>query len=250
MITFSGSTACVTGGATGIGAAIVSRLAELGLHVGFSYCRSGEDAKNLVSKLTDTFSVNVYAHKADLRCQDQAEQFYHTVKEQLGSPDYLVNNAGITKPAALAFMSDDAWNDVMDLNLSATVKLTQLHAQYLLKAKTAGAVVNVSSLYGLCGDAGQTNYCASKFAVHGFTRALAKEIVQRNIRVNAVAPGFVETSMLAGLSEERKKRIRTSIPMQRFGTPDEVASAVVFLLSDAASYINGHILVVDGGLGA
>ena len=249
MITFNGSTACVTGGATGIGAAIVSRLAKFGLHVGFSYCQSEQQANNLVAKLKDTFAVNVCAFQVDLRNQDQAKQFYLKLREQLGPMDYLVNNAGISKPASLAFMTDDAWQDVIDVNLSATAKLAQLHVQYLLKAKAAGAIVNISSLFGLVGDPGQTNYCASKFAVHGFTRALAKEVAQRNIRVNAVAPGFVETDMLRDLSEEKKNSIKKPIPMQRFGTADEVADAVCFLLSDAANYITGQILVVDGGLG-
>lgn len=238
--------AIVTGGTRGIGRAIVLALAKEGVKVAFNYLKSEDEARQLLKEVKD-LGVEALSYKFDVRDFDLAKEFVAKVKEYFGGLDILVNNAGIIKDKALMMMEQDDWHDVIDTNLTGYFNLARVCIVGFLKQKS-GSIVNITSSSGVIGTARQTNYSASKAGIIGFTKALAKEVAPYNIRVNAVAPGFIETQMLQGLKQEQVDRLKSLIPKGEFGKPQDVANAVLFLLSEAADYITGQVLRVDGGM--
>jgi 3-oxoacyl-[acyl-carrier protein] reductase len=238
--------AIVTGGSRGIGAAIVETLVRDGFDVVFSYNAQKDKADAIVAKLVQS-GGRVAAFQADLRKFDAATAFINQAKEFLTDVDLLVNNAGITRDRSLFIMGEQDWNDVIDTNLNGYFNTTRNIIGYFYKNKR-GCIINITSVSGLTGIAGQTNYCASKAGIIGFTRALAKESAKLGIPVNCVAPGYVDTEMTRAIPEKHIEEINAMIPMKRMGTVQEVADLVSFLASDRARYITGQVFAVDGGL--
>ncbi len=241
-----GRTAIVTGGSRGIGKAIVLDLARNKVNVAFNYVASKDAADDVVAEV-EKLGAKTLAVKADVKNPDQAKLFVDEAKKKFGKIDFLVNNAGILKDKTLMFMSDADWKDVIETNLYGSFVLTRLMIMSFLK-QNSGGIVNISSTAGLIGNAGQVNYSASKAGLIGFTKALAKEVASYGVRVNAVAPGFIETDMVKTIPENKMQEAVKTIPMQRLGKPDEVAKVVTFLLSEESAYITGQVLPIDGGL--
>ena len=244
--TLKGNVAIVTGGARGIGRAITLMLAEEGADVAFNYCRNTEAAESLEKKI---LAHGVKCDKACVDIKDFAavKQWIDSVRERLGGIDILVNNAGIVQDKALMLMTPEDWQVVIDTNLTGMFNATRACIVTFLKQKS-GNIVQVSSVSGVVGLPRQTNYCASKGGVNAFTKSLAKEVAAYGIRVNAVAPGYIETDILSHLSGDQIEAIRSSIPLGRLGRAEDVASCVRFLVSEAAQYITGQIIQMDGGL--
>jgi 3-oxoacyl-[acyl-carrier protein] reductase len=234
----AGKTALVTGGSRGIGAAIVRELAAAGADVVVGYRSGGEEAGAVAAE------VGARAVQADV---SSAEEAARLVKEA-GDVDVLVNNAGLTRDGLLARMSDDDWRQVIDTNLSAVFYTCRAVTRPMMKRR-AGAIVNVSSIVGLHGNFGQTNYAASKAGMIGFTKSLARELGSRGVRANVVAPGYVHSRLTEVIPDDAKELMLQNTPLGRFGEPLDVARAVRFLCSDEASFITGEVLLVDGGLG-
>lgn len=238
--------ALVTGGSRGIGRAICIRLAEMGIPVIVNY-RSNSQAADDVCKTIQEGGGSALAMKFDVSDKGEVETALHTWEE--AHPDdyiaYLVNNAGIAKDNVMFMMTDDDWNSVINTSVNGLFYVTRYLLPKMMMRRHGGRIVNMSSLSGLKGLAGQTNYCAAKSAVIGATRALAQETASRNVTVNAIAPGFIESDMT---SELPKDKLCEMIPMKRFGTPEEVAALVAFLCSDEASYITGDVISINGGL--
>jgi len=243
---FKNKSAIVTGGTRGIGKAIVLMLAREGANVAFTYLKSSADALVLV-KETESFGVKCFALQIDVRDFDKAKELIEKAKQEFGGLDILINNAGITRDKALMMMTKEDWHEVIDTNLNGMFNLTRNAIITFLKQKS-GSIVNVSSVSGIIGLARQTNYASSKAGIIGFTKALAREVAPYNIKVNAVAPGFIETDMISGLKEEFKKEIVKRIPLARFGRVNDVAETVKFLLSDKSSFVTGQTIIIDGGL--
>lgn len=243
---FKGKAAVVTGGTRGIGRAIALMLAEEGADVVFTYARSVEEARSLVEQINE-LGRKALGLQMDVTDFDKAKELVEKVKAELGSLDILVNNAGIIRDKALMMMSREDWLEVINTNLNGTFNVTRQAIITFLKQKS-GSIVNISSVSGVAGMSRQTNYAASKAGIIGFTKSLAKEVAPYNIRVNAVAPGFIETEMLSGLKESFREELKKTIPLARLGDVKDVAAAVRFLLSDAACFITGQTIVVDGGL--
>jgi 3-oxoacyl-[acyl-carrier protein] reductase len=238
--------AIVTGGTRGIGRAIVLELAREGVDVAFTYLKSTQEAQDL-SQEVENVGRRCLALQIDVRDFKKAKELVEKTREYFGRLDILVNNAGITKDKALMLMTEEDWQEVIDTNLSGTFNVTRSAIVTFLKQKS-GNIINITSVSGISGMNRQTNYAASKAGIIGFTKSLAKEVASYNIRVNAVAPGFIETDMIKGLKEEYKNELVKKIPLGRFGKVSDVAAAVKFLLSDAANFITGQTIVVDGGL--
>lgn len=239
-------TAVVTGASRGIGRAIALKLADLGANVAFNYQSSSEHAATLEKELSAK-GVKAKGTSVDIKNFDQVKQWIEATKTEFGSLDILVNNAGIIRDKALMMMSSEDWQQVIDTNLTGVFNATRSCIVTFMKQKK-GQVVNISSVSGVIGLPRQINYSASKGGVNAFTKALAKEVASFGIRVNAVAPGFIETEILSGFNEEQKKKITEMIPLGRIGAVADVAGVVEYLLSDHAAYVTGQIIVVDGGL--
>jgi 3-oxoacyl-[acyl-carrier protein] reductase len=246
MPEFHGRTAIVTGGSRGIGRAIVTELASRGANVAFTFSRNQEMADSLVAE-TQTGAGKAIAFQVEATNADAADKMVKAVKSEFGSVDYLVNNAGITRDKLIMMMSEEDWDAVLDTNLKGVFNATKPAVSVMVRQKR-GAILNISSISGIVGMAGQTNYSASKAGLIGFTKALAKEVARRNITVNALALGLIDTDMTAGLADEYRQKMIDQIPLGRYGTAEEVAKIAVFLLSDDARYITGQVIQADGGL--
>lgn len=243
----SDKVAIVTGGSRGIGCSIVKAICRNGAHCVFTYTKNQELADSLVKELEKS-EARTLAVQLDVRDFEGSKLLVERVKQEFGRLDILVNNAGITRDKSLMMMDKEDWNAVIETDLTGVFNTTRACITTFLRQKS-GNIVNVSSVSGIHPLPGQVNYASAKAGVIGFTKALAKEIAPYNIRVNAVAPGFIETDMTSALNEKYKQRLNDSIPLKRFGIPDEVASAVLFLLSDESRYITGETIQIDGGLG-
>jgi 3-oxoacyl-[acyl-carrier protein] reductase len=236
--TLEGRTALVTGGSRGIGRAIAAELVNAGAEVVIGYRSGSEEAEELAGE------VGCRAIQADISDPEQAKRLV----DEAGDVDILVNNAGVTRDGLLARMSDEDWRVVLDTNLGGTFNTCRAVSRGMMKRR-GGAIVNVSSIVGVHGNPGQTNYSASKAGIIGFTKALARELGSRGVRANVVAPGYISTRLTNELPEELQQSMLASTPLGRFGDPEDVAGAVRFLSSDASSFITGEVLLVDGGLG-
>jgi 3-oxoacyl-[acyl-carrier protein] reductase len=233
-----GRTALVTGGSRGIGRAIAAELAKAGAQVVIGYRSGADEAQSVASE------IGGRAVQADVSDPEEAKRLV----EEAGEVDILVNNAGITRDGLLARMSDDDWHTVLDTNLGGTFNTCRAVSRGMMKRRS-GAIVNVSSIVGVHGNPGQTNYSASKAGIIGFTKALARELGSRGVRANVVAPGYISTRLTNELPEELQQAMLANTPLGRFGDPEDVAGAVRFLCSDAAAFVTGEVLLVDGGLG-
>ncbi len=241
----SGRTAVVTGSTRGIGRAIAEKLAQEGAVVIVSG-RSQEQADQVAADI-EAAGGKAIGVAADVADPESAEALIKAAIDKTGRIDILVNNAGITRDNLFMRMKQDEWNAVLDVNLNGVYNCTRAAVRPMMKQRF-GRIINVSSIVGLMGNVGQTNYAASKAAVIGFSKSLARELASRNITVNVVAPGYIRSDMTDVLSDEIKEKLMEQIPMGRVGEPDEVAHAVLFLADDASSYITGQTLVVDGGM--
>jgi len=244
-----GRRVCVTGATRGIGLAVAERFLADGASVAVNYRSDRPETLAVLDRLEGDHPGRVLAVRADISSFAEVKRMFQEIKAAWGVLDVQVNNAGHAKDSFALMMSEDAWRSVIDTDLSGAFACSK-QAAWLMATQQSGTIVNISSVSALTSPAGQSNYAAAKAGVLAFSRTLAKELARMNIRVNAVAPGFIETEMLDGLPSAMKEDYRALIPDRRFGRPEEVANAVHFLASPAASYINGHCLVVDGGLTA
>ncbi len=240
-----GKVALITGGSRGIGKGIVERFAEQGAQVAFTYAGSVEKAAELEKSLSSTTKIKGF--QSDASDFDAAQKLVDDVIAEFGKVDILINNAGITRDGLLLRMSKDDWDIIMKTNLDSVFNLTKAVIKPMMKAKN-GSIINMSSVVGIQGNAGQANYAASKAGVIGFTKSVALELGSRNIRCNAIAPGFIETEMTAALDQKVIEEWRNDVPLKRGGMPEDVANACVFLGSDMSAYITGQVLNVCGGL--
>lgn len=239
----------MTGGARGIGAAIVQQLAASGVSVAFTYSKSAAQAEALAASVAADSGLHCLPIRADVRRMEEVAAAVEQVKATFDRIDILVNNAGIVRDWPLITLDEDDWQAVVDTNLTGAFHSCKAVVPQMLRQR-AGVIVNISSVAGLVGVPGQINYSATKAGLIGMTRSLARECASRNVRVNAVAPGFIHTEMTDGLGDVLKKSSVDRIPLKRFGEPRDVAALACFLASDAAAYITGSVFVVDGGLTA
>lgn len=239
-------TALITGASRGIGLAIAKIFAQHGANVAFTYLSSEEKAKALEAEL-NSFGVKALAYKSNAAIYNEAQDLCKQVQEDFGSIDVLVNNAGITKDNLLLRLSEEDWDAVIETNLKSIYNLSKPVSYVMLKQRK-GSIINLTSIVGMKGQAGQSNYAASKAGIIGFTKSMADELGSRNIRSNAIAPGFIETDMTEELPEELKKQYLDSIPLKRMGNATEIANTALFLASDLSSYVNGQVISVCGGL--
>ncbi len=239
--------AIVTGGTRGIGRSIVLALCREGADCAFTYMKNPAAAESL-AKEVQSMGRRAVPFQLDVREFEGAKTFIEEVKKEFGRIDILVNNAGITRDKSLMMMNKEDWSEVIETDLTGVFNTSRACIITFLKQKS-GNIVNISSVSGIHPLAGQANYAAAKAGVIGFTKSLATEVAPYNIRVNAVAPGFVATDMTASFAEKYREKVMRMIPLGRFGTPDEVAQVVVFLVSNASQYITGQVIQIDGGLG-
>ncbi|MFC7357253.1 3-oxoacyl-[acyl-carrier-protein] reductase [Jejudonia soesokkakensis] len=239
-------TVIITGGSRGIGKGIVEVFAQHGANVAFTYNSSSEAANALADEVSKQ-GVKAKAYQSDAADYEQAQQLAKDVLEDFGSIDVVINNAGITKDNLLMRMGEEDFDKVVEVNLKSVFNMTKAVMKPMLKQRK-GSIINMSSVVGVKGNAGQTNYAASKAGIIGFTKSVALELGSRDIRCNAIAPGFIETEMTGKLDEATVASWRNAIPLKRGGTPEDIANACVFLASDLSSYVTGQTLHVDGGM--
>lgn len=237
---------CITGGSRGIGKEVAIKYAENGYDVVINYVSDRTDVESLKKEFNEK-GVQSLIIKADVSKADEVEEFVKKAIEKFGKIDVLVNNAGITKDNLLMRMSEEEFDKVIEINLKGTYLVTKAVTKYMMK-KRNGSIINLSSVVGVAGNAGQCNYSASKAGIIGFTKSVAKELASRNIRANAVAPGFIETDMTNVLSDTIKESIHNQIPLKRMGSAREVANLIYFLGSEQSSYITGQVINIDGGM--
>jgi len=246
MKLLEGKVALITGASRGIGKGIAKKFVEQGAKVAFTYISSDEKAKALENELSASGGT-AKGFKSNAAKFDDAQELVKQVVEEFGTVDILINNAGITRDNLLMRMSEDHWDEIMEVNLKSVFNLTKAVMRTMLKARN-GSIINMSSVVGVKGNAGQANYAASKAGIIGFTKSVAAELGSRNIRCNAIAPGFIETEMTEKLDQDTVQGWRDAIPLKRGGTPEDIANACLFLASDMSGYITGQVMNVDGGM--
>ena len=246
MKLLEGKNVIITGASRGIGKGIAEVFAKHGANIAFTYRSSDEKAKTLEDELSAN-GCKAKGYKSDASDFDAAQQLSKDVMDDFGSIDVLVNNAGITKDGLLMRMSEEDFDSVMSINMKSVFNMTKAVLRPMLRAR-AGSIINMSSVVGVKGNAGQANYSASKAAINGFTKSTALELGSRNIRCNSIAPGFIETEMTEALGEETVKEWREQIPLKRGGTPDDIANTTLFLASDMSAYVTGQVINVCGGM--
>jgi 3-oxoacyl-[acyl-carrier protein] reductase len=237
----------VTGGSRGIGKGIAERMAEQGANVAFTFVSSVEKAKAFEDELKSKYGVNAKGYQSNAANFEGSQKLAEDVLADFGNIDVLINNAGITRDTLLMRMTEEQWDEVMNTNLKSAFNMTKACLKTFMKNR-AGSIINITSIVGITGNAGQANYAASKAGMIGYTKSVAKELGGRNVRCNAIAPGFIETEMTGALSEEVRNEWAKTIALKRGGTPKEVADACLFLASDLSSYITGQTLNVCGGM--
>ena len=243
---FKDKTVVITGASRGIGLSIAENFAKEGANI--AICSTNDEkAKDIASTIASNFGVKAFGKGIDIKDFDSVSDFIKDIADQFGQIDILVNNAGITKDNLLLRLDETDWSDVIETNLNSIFNTTKSVIKFMLKKKY-GRIINVSSVVGLMGNPGQSNYAASKAGMIAFTKSIAREYGKKNITINAVAPGFIQTDMIETLPKEYLDNIIDNIPMVRLGMPDDVSRAVMFLASDDASYITGQVLSIDGGL--
>ena len=244
---FTGKSAIITGATRGIGKAIALELAKRGANVAFNYAKSADEAEKLKAEI-EGLGVKAFAEQCDVANTESSAEFVKKVKAEFGTVDFLVNNAGITRDTLILRMKEDDWDAVIDTNLKGAWNFSKAVLRFMMKNETGGVILNISSISGVVGMPGQSNYSASKAGMIGLTKSLAKEVASRKITVNALALGMIETDMSSALTEEYQTKITEMIPLGRFGNVREVSEIAAFLLSDSARYITGQVIQADGGL--
>jgi 3-oxoacyl-[acyl-carrier protein] reductase len=242
-----GKTTLITGASRGIGKGIAEAFAKNGSNIAFTYASSVEKAKAFEAELTAKYGIKAIGYQSNAADFNAAQALADQVTVDFGTIDVLINNAGITRDTLLMRMSEDQWDEVMDTNLKSAFNLTKACLKVFLKNK-AGSIINMTSIVGITGNAGQVNYAASKAGLIGFTKSVAKELGSRNVRCNAIAPGFIETEMTAELKEEVRTAWIDTIPLKRGGTTEDVANLCLFLASDMSTYITGQTINICGGM--
>ena len=242
----TGKTAIITGAGRGIGKVIAKKLAQLGANVVINDIPSSEDADKTAAEINNGGGKAIVI-KGDVRNPEDVQTLVDGAKETFGSIDILVNNAGITRDTLMMKMSEKDWDDVLDINLKGSFNCIKAVTRIMMKQRS-GSILNVASVVGVMGNAGQANYAASKAGLIGLTKSAAKELAPRGITCNAIAPGFIQSDMTEKLSENVKELYMSNIPLKRFGTPEDVGNVVAFLVSENANYITGQVLHIDGGL--
>ena len=244
---FAGKSAIVTGGTRGIGKAIAMELARRGANVAFNYSKSVDEAERLKAEI-EGLGVKGMAAQCDVAKTDAAAEFVKQVIAEFGNVDFLINNAGITRDQLIMRMKEDDWDAVIDTNLKGAWNFSKAVLRPMLRNENGGSILNISSISGVVGMLGQSNYSASKAGMIGLTKALAKEVASRKITVNALAPGMVDTEIVSEMNAEFREKILAQIPLGRFANVNEIAQIACFILSDAARYITGQVIQADGGL--
>lgn len=238
--------ALVTGAGKGIGRTLAIEFAKEGYSIGINYRSNDEEALE-IKEICEKNGVKAILLKADVSKFEECENIFKIIKDEFGKIDVLINNAGITKDNLIIKMSPEDFQDVININLNSAFYCMKLASRMMMKQRE-GKIINISSVVGLHGNAGQTNYSASKAGIIGMTKTLAKELSSRNINVNAIAPGFIKTSMTDKLTDEMVEKIKESIPLGKLGDPEDIANIALFLASDKANYITGQVISVDGGM--
>ena len=246
MTLLAGKTALVTGASRGIGKGIAFKLAQQGANIAFTFVSSVEKARAFEAELA-ALGIKAKGYQSNAAEFAEAEKIIDEIVKEFGSIDILVNNAGITRDNLLMRMTEQMWDEVMDTNLKSAFALIKAAQRPMMKARS-GSIINITSVVGITGNAGQENYAASKAGMIGLTKSVAKELGSRNIRCNAIAPGFIETEMTEALSEDVRAEWVKGIPLKRGGTPEDVANAVLYLASDLSAYVSGQTICVDGGM--